>query len=82
MRIYFKSIQVSINKKMILLKCFRLTLNITERLEEEDYQEMLAANSRQATPAHHYSNRDRNKGAGRFKHQKGAPDADLIFGSK
>ncbi|XP_026470757.1 regulator of nonsense transcripts 2-like [Ctenocephalides felis] len=60
----------------------RLTLNITERLEEEDYQEMLAANSRQNTTTHHNSNRDRAKGIGRFKHQKGAPDADLIFGTK
>lgn len=46
----------------------RLTLNITERLEEEDYQESL-----QRTPA---PNRFRPK-VTKFKHQKGVPDIDF-----
>lgn len=55
--------------------CFRLTLNITERLEEEDYQEMLATQQRPQTTS---LNRERRK----YQHPKGAPDADLIFGPK
>lgn len=46
----------------------RLTLNITERLEEEDYQESL-----QRSPA---QNRFRPK-VQKFKHQKGVPDIDF-----
>lgn len=46
----------------------RLTLNITERLEEEDYQESL-----QRSPA---PNRFRPK-VQKFKHQKGVPDIDF-----
>jgi len=45
----------------------RLTLNITERLEEEDYQESLLPAVR------------RPQKVQKFKHQKGVPDADLIF---
>lgn len=52
----------------------RLTLNITERLEEEDYQEM-AQQQRLVTQN---LNRERKK----YQHPKGAPDADLIFGPK
>jgi regulator of nonsense transcripts 2 len=49
-------------------KVKRLTLNITERLEEEDYQESL-----QRSPA---QNRFRPK-VQKFKHQKGVPDIDF-----
>ncbi|CAH0546674.1 unnamed protein product [Brassicogethes aeneus] len=52
----------------------RLTLNITERLEEEDYQEMIQQNR----PVTQNLNRERKK----YQHPKGAPDADLIFGPK
>lgn len=54
----------------------QLTLNINERQEEEDYQEMLAAQQR---PAVMNLNRDRRQ---KYHHPKGAPDADLIFGNK
>lgn len=47
----------------------RLTLNITERLEEEDYQESL-----QKSPA--FSKRPKFKP---YKHQFGVPDTDNIF---
>lgn len=53
----------------------RLTLNITERFEEEDYQEML---QQQQRPVTQNLNRERKK----YQHPKGAPDADLIFGPK
>lgn len=53
----------------------RLTLNITERFEEEDYQEML---QQQSKPSTQNLNRERKK----YQHPKGAPDADLIFGPK
>lgn len=52
-----------------------LTLNITERIEEEDYQESLLQAQRPPS-------QNRNAKQGRqhkFKHQKGVPDADLIF---
>nr|CAD7260854.1 unnamed protein product [Timema shepardi] len=54
----------------------RLTLDINERLEEEDYQEMLAQGQR---PVVMNLNRERRH---KYQHPKGAPDADLIFGSK
>lgn len=54
----------------------KLTLDINERQEEEDYQEMLAAQQR---PAVMNLNRDRRQ---KYHHPKGAPDADLIFGNK
>lgn len=53
----------------------RLTLNITERFEEEDYQEMIQQQNR---PVTQNLNRERKK----YQHPKGAPDADLIFGPK
>lgn len=56
------------------LRVKRLTLNITERLEEEDYQEMIQAQR----PVSQNLNRERKK----YQHPKGAPDADLIFGPK
>lgn len=56
------------------LRVKRLTLNITERLEEEDYQEM----NQQQKPVTQNLNRERKK----YQHPKGAPDADLIFGPK
>lgn len=57
-------------------KVKKLTLDINERLEEEDYQEMLAQLQR---PAMVVPGRDRRP---KYQHPKGAPDADLIFGSK
>ncbi|KAL1517813.1 hypothetical protein ABEB36_001536 [Hypothenemus hampei] len=53
----------------------RLTLNISERFEEEDYQESI---SQQTRPVTQNLNRERKK----YQHPKGAPDADLIFGPK
>ncbi|XP_065363100.1 regulator of nonsense transcripts 2 [Calliphora vicina] len=52
----------------------RLTLNITDRIEEEDYQESLMQSQRGNQP-NLYARPNKPK----FKHQKGAPDADLIF---
>lgn len=57
-------------------KVKRLTLNITERFEEEDYQEMILQQSR--PPVTQNLNRERKK----YQHPKGAPDADLIFGKR
>ncbi|XP_050515611.1 regulator of nonsense transcripts 2 [Diabrotica virgifera virgifera] len=56
-------------------KVKRLTLNITERFEEEDYQEMM---QQQNKPITQNLNRERKK----YQHLKGTPDADLIFGPK
>ncbi|XP_025107630.1 regulator of nonsense transcripts 2-like [Pomacea canaliculata] len=53
----------------------QMVLNIHERQEEEDYQEMLASLNR-SPPSN--LNRERRV---RYQHPKGAPDADLIFGS-
>ncbi|XP_036347362.1 regulator of nonsense transcripts 2-like [Rhagoletis pomonella] len=55
-------------------KVKRLTLNITERIEEEDYQESLMQSQRSLSQ-NHYQRPSKPK----FRHQKGAPDADLIF---
>ncbi|XP_055843664.1 regulator of nonsense transcripts 2 [Episyrphus balteatus] len=55
-------------------KVKRLTLNITERIEEEDYQESLLQSQKNQSQ-NYYQRQNRPK----FKHQKGAPDADLIF---
>uniref|UniRef100_A0A182YK23 MIF4G domain-containing protein n=1 Tax=Anopheles stephensi TaxID=30069 RepID=A0A182YK23_ANOST len=52
----------------------RLTLNISERLEEEDYQESLNQTSRTADPL-----RMRPLKPAKFKHPKGVPDIDAIF---
>lgn len=57
-------------------KVKRLTLNITERIEEEDYQISLLQSQR--SPAE--SRGQKQPKQQRYKHQKGAPDADLIFG--
>lgn len=54
----------------------RLTLNITERQEEEDYQEAINQGTRPVTVN---LNRERRP---KYNHPKGAPDADLIFGPK
>ncbi|KAG1674544.1 Regulator of nonsense transcripts 2 [Nymphon striatum] len=57
----------------------RLTLDINERQEEEDYQEMLASLQRPAT----ICNLNRERGKPKFyQHPKGAPDADAIFGNR
>lgn len=55
-------------------KVKRLTLNITERIEEEDYQESLMQSQR-SNQSNLYTRPSKPK----FKHQKGAPDVDLIF---
>ncbi|XP_050079483.1 regulator of nonsense transcripts 2 [Anopheles maculipalpis] len=52
----------------------RLTLNISERLEEEDYQESLNQTSRTVDPL-----RMRPLKLAKFKHPKGVPDIDAIF---
>uniref|UniRef100_A0A1B6CUR7 Regulator of nonsense transcripts 2 n=1 Tax=Clastoptera arizonana TaxID=38151 RepID=A0A1B6CUR7_9HEMI len=57
-------------------KVKQLTLDINERLEEEDYQDTLAQIQR---PAIVNLNRERRS---KYHHPKGAPDADLIFGRK
>lgn len=56
-------------------KVKRLTLNITERIEEEDYQESLLPPQQRNFTHSYYQKPNKHK----FKHQKGAPDADLIF---
>ncbi|XP_034251967.1 regulator of nonsense transcripts 2 isoform X2 [Thrips palmi] len=63
-------------ERMEMERVKRLTLDINERLEEEDYQDMLASIQRPATVN---LNRERRN---RYQHPKGAPDADLIFGPK
>lgn len=55
-------------------KVKRLTLDITERIEEEDYQESLMQSQRNLSQSH-YQRPSKPK----FRHQKGAPDVDLIF---
>ncbi|XP_041348866.1 regulator of nonsense transcripts 2-like isoform X2 [Gigantopelta aegis] len=57
-------------------KMKQVVLGIQQRQEEEDYQEMLAQLNR---PMPLNTNRERKV---RYHHPKGAPDADLIFGSK
>lgn len=57
-------------------KMKQVVLGIHERQEEEDYQEMIASLNR-VMPVN--TNRERRV---RYQHPKGAPDADLIFGSK
>lgn len=52
-----------------------LTLNITERIEEEDYQEAMLQCQRSPAQARFQAKNKQQK----YKHQKGAPDADLIF---
>lgn len=54
----------------------KMVLDIHERQEEEDYQELIASMSRPATVT---VPRERKV---KFQHPKGAPDASLIFGSK
>lgn len=58
-------------------KVKRLTLDINERLEEEDYQDQIQAYTQKQLPA--VSGRDKKK---KYQHPKGVPDADLIFGKK
>ncbi|XP_071161356.1 regulator of nonsense transcripts 2-like isoform X3 [Mytilus edulis] len=58
-------------------KMKQVVLGIHERQEEEDYQEMIASMNRQLPTVN--ANRERRV---RYQHPKGAPDADLIFGSK
>ena len=58
-------------------KMKQVVLGIHERQEEEDYQEMIASMNRTLPTLN--TNRERRV---RYQHPKGAPDADLIFGSK
>ncbi|KAK2710519.1 regulator of nonsense transcripts 2-like isoform X2 [Artemia franciscana] len=57
-------------------KVKRLTLDINERQEEEDYMEQITQLQR---PSVTTMNRERKP---KYQHPKGTPDADLIFGSK
>lgn len=62
----------------------RLTLDINDRLEEEDYQDQMSqmcftTNIKGMKPAIVSLNRERRH---KYQHPKGAPDADLIFGRK
>ncbi|XP_046682701.1 regulator of nonsense transcripts 2 isoform X2 [Homalodisca vitripennis] len=57
-------------------KVKRLTLDINDRLEEEDYQDQLSQTQK---PSMVNLNRERRH---KYQHPKGAPDADLIFGRK
>ncbi|KAJ0012669.1 hypothetical protein NQD34_017003 [Periophthalmus magnuspinnatus] len=52
----------------------KLTLDINERQEQEDYQEMMQSLAQR--PAQANTNRERRP---RYQHPKGAPNADLIF---
>lgn len=52
----------------------KLTLDINERQEQEDYQEMMQSVAQR--PAQANTNRERRP---RYQHPKGAPNADLIF---
>ncbi|CAH1784230.1 unnamed protein product [Owenia fusiformis] len=54
----------------------RVVLDMHERQEAEDYEELIASMNRPATTN---TNRERKV---KYSHPKGAPDADLIFGSK
>ncbi|KAK6645227.1 hypothetical protein RUM43_001503 [Polyplax serrata] len=56
-------------------KVKKLTLDINERLEEEDYQDMMNQSQR---PTVSNLNRERRQ---KYQHPKGAPDVDLIFGT-
>lgn len=61
-------------------KVKRLTLDINERLEEEDYyQDQIQSFTQKQLPS---SSSTREKNKKRYQHQKGVPDADLIFGKK
>ena len=60
----------------------RMVLDMHERQEEEDYQDMLDSANRvlsHAGTGNPNLNRERRV---RYQHPKGAPDADLIFGTK
>ncbi|EAT37393.1 AAEL010598-PA [Aedes aegypti] len=70
--IYVKDQEQKIKEENDSVK--RLTLNITERLEEEDYQESLLQSQR--SPA---STKIRIQKPPKFKHPKGVPDVDAIF---
>ncbi|XP_021341258.1 regulator of nonsense transcripts 2-like isoform X2 [Mizuhopecten yessoensis] len=65
-------------EKMEKERMKQVVLGIHERQEEEDYQEMIAALNRPMPLVN--ANRDRR--LRNYQHPKGAPDADLIFGSK
>ncbi|XP_052410241.1 regulator of nonsense transcripts 2 [Carassius gibelio] len=52
----------------------KLTLDINERQEQEDYQEMMQSLAQRPAPIN--TNRERRP---RYQHPKGAPNADLIF---
>nr|CAG4645353.1 EOG090X0143 [Lynceus sp. MCZ IZ 141354] len=54
----------------------KLTLDFNERQEEEDLQDLMASGSGAKSSVSFNTNRER-----KVKFQKGAPDADLIFGA-
>ncbi|TRY65401.1 hypothetical protein DNTS_023146, partial [Danionella cerebrum] len=56
------------------LRMKKLILDINQRQEQEDYQEMLQSLAQRPAPAN--TNRERRP---RYQHPKGAPNADLIF---
>ncbi|RNA18662.1 regulator of nonsense transcripts 2 isoform X1 [Brachionus plicatilis] len=58
-------------------KLKQLTLNINDRIEQEEFQEMVQQQSTQKQSMLGNTNRDRFK----YNHPKGAPDADQIFGT-
>ncbi len=58
-------------------KVKRLTLDINERLEEEDYQDQIQTYTQKQLPS--LPNKEKKK---KYQHQRGVPDADLIFGKK
>ncbi|MGH0165810.1 UNVERIFIED_CONTAM: hypothetical protein FKN15_051066 [Acipenser sinensis] len=68
---HFSQQQVEQEERMRMKK---LTLDINERQEQEDYQEMLQSLAQRPAPAN--TNRERRP---RYQHPKGAPNADLIF---
>ena len=58
-------------------KLKQLTLNINQRIEQEELQEMMQTSSISKQIASANTNRERKQ---KYNHPKGAPDADLIFG--
>lgn len=60
-------------------KLKQLTLNINQRIEQEEFQQELFLNSGNQRANYMFNtNRDRHQ---KYNHMKGAPDADLIFGT-
>ena len=60
-------------------KLKQLTLNINDRIEQEEFQEMVQQNNQKISQSHMLSNTNRDRF--KYNHPKGAPDADQIFGT-